>query len=145
MPSHYMNQCWFYVQLESWQQLSVKFEPELYHYLSRTCICVCQMAVILSRGNELKRFIGTHFKMFKIRWKKLYSWTCIISDSTPNAITFGRVVVIIESTCLCEIEFNMVKGVYSINIDNTRAVAHSTTALWTHDSNCMTWFVLAYV
>ena len=32
-----------YCQLDSWEQISVKFEPELWHFHSRKCIWNCRM------------------------------------------------------------------------------------------------------
>ena len=42
-----------YCQLDSWEQISVKFESEFYHFLSRKCIWICRLPkieAILSRG-----------------------------------------------------------------------------------------------
>ena len=48
-------------QLESWEQISVKFEFEFYHFHSRKCIwkCCLRMAAILSRGDELGHHHGS--------------------------------------------------------------------------------------
>ena len=43
----------FYWQLDSWEQISVKFESRFYHFCSRKCIwkcCLPKMMAILSRG-----------------------------------------------------------------------------------------------
>ena len=44
-----------YCQLDSWEQISVKFEFEFYHFHPRKCMqnVVCKMSAILSRGSWL--------------------------------------------------------------------------------------------
>ena len=41
VPSHYLNQCWFIVKWDSWEQISVKFVSEFYHFHPRKCIWKC--------------------------------------------------------------------------------------------------------
>ena len=70
-----------YCQLDSWEQISVKFESKFYHFHSRKCIWNCRlqkMAAILSRGSWVNnsnsipiptQIIAYVFFILAITWK----------------------------------------------------------------------------
>ena len=43
-----------YCQMDSWEQISVKFESEFYHFHSRKCIWNCRLPKSRTGGEELK-------------------------------------------------------------------------------------------
>ena len=78
-------------QLYSWEQISVKFKLEFYHFHSRTfiwkCLSSAKMVVILSRGDELNdHVLGPYMP----RSEKVYSSDFELTKDTACLAAMGE-------------------------------------------------------